>query len=260
MESDHARYVTRKIVQHARSMATSTRSLPTDSPVPYFQPIERGYMSEGSQEGVYVPPYVDPTEHTINIGGTDYHPDITETDKVSTYTGLDDYDTLFAARHGRGALDPVPRMSEQMMMTTSMGIMPPTVSTGLMVNPLERVMPTHDVAHSSQREQVSLPKETVQHRVVSPSSEIIGEGAAIFTDMMETILNVLDKQIAMAPDTQQSPSDNQIEGIQGGKPTSNQKDGYPDLFLPVGENYRISDSFCGYLDSLSADNNPMVLV
>ena len=26
------------------------------------------------------------------------------------------------------------------------------------------------------------------------------------------------------------------------------------------ENYRISDHFCGYLDSLSADNNPMVLV
>ena len=71
-------------------------------------------MSEGSQEGVYVPPYVDPSEHTINIGGTDYHPDISETDKVSTYTGLDDYDTLFAARHGRGALDPVPRTSEQM--------------------------------------------------------------------------------------------------------------------------------------------------
>ena len=192
LESDHARYITRRIAQHARSMATSTRSLPTDSPIPYFQPIERGYMSEGSQEGVYVPPYVDPSEHTINIGGTDYHPDISETDKVSTYTGLDDYDTLFAARHGRGALDPVPRMSEQMITTTSMGITPPTVSMGLMVNPLERVMPAHDVAHLSQREQVSLPKESLQHRVVSPSSEIIGEGAAIFTDMTETILNVLD--------------------------------------------------------------------
>ena len=265
LESDHARYVTRKIAQHARSMVTGTRSLPTDSPVPYFQPIERGYMSEGSQEGVYAPPYVDPSEHPINIGGTDYHPNISEIDKVSTYTGLDDYDTLFTARHGRGALDPVPRMSEQMIMTTSMGIMPPTASTGLMVNPLERVMPAHDIAHPSQREQVSLPKETLQHRVVSPSSEIIGEGAAIFTDMMETILNVLDQQIAMTPDTQQSkhlsPSDNQIEGIQGGKPiTSNQKAGYPDFFLPVVENYRISDCFFGYLDSLSTDNNPMVLV
>ena len=222
-------------------------------------------MSEGSQEGVYVPPYVDPSEHTINIGGTDYHPDITETDKVSTYTGLDDYDTLFAAKHGRGALDPVPRMSEQVMMTTSMGIMPPTVSMGLMANPLERVMLAHDIVHSSQREQVSLPKEAVQQRVVLPSSEIIGEGAAIFTDMTETILNVLDRQMAMAPDAQQSkelsPSDNQIRGLQGGKPTtSNQKECYPDLFLPVVENYRISDHFCGYLDSLSTDNNPMVLV
>ena len=50
-------------------MATCTRSLPTDSPGPYYQPIERGYMSEGSQEGVYVPPYVDPSEHTIYVGG-----------------------------------------------------------------------------------------------------------------------------------------------------------------------------------------------
>ena len=169
-------------------MATGTRSLPTDSPVPYFQSIERGYMSEGSQEGMYEPPYVNPWEQTINIGGTDYHLNTSETDRVSTYTGLDDYDTLFAARHGRGALDPVPRMSEQMIMATSMGITPPTVSTGLMVNPLERVMP----AHSSQREQASIPKDSLKHRVVSPSSEIIWEGAAIFTDMTETILDALD--------------------------------------------------------------------
>ena len=223
-------------------------------------------MSEGSQKGAYAPPYVNPLEQTINIGGTDYHPDISETDKVSSYTGLDDYDTLFAARHGRGALDPVPRMSEQMIMMTSMGIAPPTASTGLMVNPLERVTPAHDIAHSSQREQSPYQKTLCnKHRVVSPSSEIIGEGAAIFTDMMETILNALDQQIAMAPDTQQLKgllhSDNQMKGIQGRKPTtSNQKESYPDLFLPVVENYRISDCFCGYLDSLSADNNPMVLV
>ena len=71
-----------------------------------------------------------------------------------------------------------------------MGIVPPTMSTGLMVNSLERVTPAHDIAHSSQREQVSLPKDALQPRVVSPSFEIIGKGAAIFTDMMETILNV----------------------------------------------------------------------
>ena len=113
LESDHARYITRRIAQHARSMATYTRSLPTDSPIPYFQPIKRGYMSEGSQEGVYATPYVDPSEYTINMGGTDYHSEITETDIVSTFTGLDDYNTLFAARHGRGALDPVPKIGEQ---------------------------------------------------------------------------------------------------------------------------------------------------
>ena len=28
-------------------MVTGTRPLPTDSPVPYFQPIERGHVSEG---------------------------------------------------------------------------------------------------------------------------------------------------------------------------------------------------------------------
>ena len=105
----------------------------------------------------------------------------------------------------------------------------------------------------------------MQPCVVSPSSELIGEGVAIFTDMTETILNVLDKQVAMSPDTQQtkglSSSDNQVKGTQGREPkTSIQKEGYPDLFLPIVENYRISDHFCGYSDSLSTDNNPMVLV
>ena len=251
LESDHARYVTRKIVQHARSMATGTRSLPTDSPIPYFQPIERGYMSEGSQEGVYATPYVDPSEHTVNIGGTDYHSEITETDRVSTFTGLDDYDTLFAARHGRGALDPVPRASEQMITTTSSGVPPPIAGPEL-INPMENKMSAHDIVHSSQREQALLPNETLQLQVVSPSSEIIGEGAAIFTDMTETILNVLDKQVAMSPDSQQpdkglSLNDNQIKGMQGKEPKSSaQKEDYPDLFLPAVENYRISDHLHGY--------------
>ena len=59
LDSNHARYITCQIAQHARSVATGTRSLPTDSPVPYFQPIERGHMSEGrlsdmdSQEAVF---------------------------------------------------------------------------------------------------------------------------------------------------------------------------------------------------------------
>ena len=42
--------------------------------------------------------------------------------------------------------------------------------------------------------------------------------------------------------------------------TPGTKDIYPDLYLPVAENYKISDKFYGYLDSLSADNNLMILV
>ena len=108
-------------------------------------------------------------------------------------------------------------------------------------------------------------KDPLTHRVVSPSSDIIGEGAAVFTDMMETILDTLDHQVAMAPDTQQLkgllPIDNQLKEMQDRKSaTSEQKESYPDLFLPVAENYRISHCFYGDSDSLSTDNNPMVLV
>ena len=42
-------------------------------------------------------------------------------DIVSTFTGLDDYDTLFAARHSRGALDPIPTVGKQKS-TTTLGI------------------------------------------------------------------------------------------------------------------------------------------
>ena len=181
-------------------MATSTRSLPANSLVPYYQPFERGPMSEGrlsdlgSQEGMYVPPYyVNPWDTMEQPSGNEYHPNVSELDRVSTYTGLDDYDTLFAARHGRGALDQVPRMSEQMIMISSMGITPTTLGTGLMVNPLDKVKPLSAIEYSNQREHVSMTKDPLKHRVVSPSSEIIEEGAAIFTDMTETILNTLDQ-------------------------------------------------------------------
>ena len=66
LESDHAKYVTCKIAQDARSMATHARSLPTDSPIPYFQPIERGYMSDGSQEGI-IPYRVLQNLHIIKV-------------------------------------------------------------------------------------------------------------------------------------------------------------------------------------------------
>ena len=216
LESDHARYITCRIAQHARSMATGTRSLPTNSPVPYFQPIEKGPMSEGrlselgSQEGMYVPPYMNPWEKAERPGGNDYHSNISEMDRVSTYTGLDDYDTLFAAIHGRGALDPVPT-GEQMIMTTSVGITPSISDMGLMVNPLNEVELTSNIEPSGQREGTSHVEDPLKHRVVISSSEIIGEGAAIFTDMTETILNALDQQMAMSLNVQN------VEGLPIGK-------------------------------------------
>ena len=257
LESDHARFVTRMIAQHARSMATHARSLPTDSPIP-FQLIERRHMSEGSLEGI--PPYRVPSEHTINIGGIDYHSEITETDRVSTFTGLDDYDTLFAARHGRGALDPVPKIAETKDIATT-SIASPMVGPEL-IDSVEKSLPVHDDANLHQREQM-------RPCMASPKSEIIGEGAAIFTDMTETILDVLDKQVIASPGSQQitkdipNKDDQKIldHSTQGIRPeTFTQKEDYPDLFLPIRENYRISDCFCGYAESLSVDNNPMVLV
>ena len=214
LDSNHAKYITCRIAQHARSMATGTRSLPTNSPVPYFQPFERGHMSEGrhsdmdSQEAMFVrgmhilPQQVNPWETTELLGGIGYHPVVSEVDRVSTYTGLDDYDTLFDARHGRGALDHVPRKNEEMIITSSIGITPTTSSAGLIVNPMGKVKPTIDIEYTSQRECVSMTTDSLKYRVVSPSSEIIGEGAAIFTDMMETMLTALDQQMAMSSDAQ----------------------------------------------------------
>ena len=181
---------------------------------------------------------------------------------------------MFAARHGRGALDQDPRMSEQMIMTSSMGITPTTLSTGLMVNPLDKVKPPSDIEHLNQREHASMTKDPLDHRVVSSNSEIIGEGAAIFTDMTETILNTLDQCLAMSSDVLkpeglsigEDVTIRQIGGDQKDKTqgrtqqTSDLKERYPDLFQPVAENHRIGDQFCGYSDSLSTDNNPIVLV
>ena len=173
---------------------------------------------------------------------------ITSLKSQKPFTGLDDYDTMFATRHGRGVLDPVPKVGEQLT-TTSLGIPPPIAGPEL-INPMETMMPI-----PGQREQVSLMPETLKPQIASPSSEIIGEGAAIFTDMTEMILDILDKQVAMSPSSQQhtkglSSNDNQKEVVKS----------YPDLFLPIMENYRISDLFHGYSDSLSAENNLMVLV
>ena len=268
-------------------MTTGTRSLPTDSPVPSFQPLERGHMSGGglsdidSQRAVF-PRGIQMPPHSANVpsGDVKYHPVTTESDGLSTYMGLDDYDTLFEARHGRGALDNVPRTSGEVITTSYIGITPTTLSTGMTVNPKSEMGPTfNDVhPHPNQREHISMSTDpsVMGHRVASPSSgHIIGEGAAIFTDMTETMLTALDQQMALSTEAQKPEGfltgnigvTGQLRGRhQVGKSstqtqvTHDMKDIYPDLYLPVVENYQISDTFYGYSDSLSADNNSMILV
>ena len=87
--------------------------------------------------------------------------------------------------------------------------------------------------------------------------------------MTETILDALDKQVVASPGSQQLPIEKPHKGDQEtlapsapgiGLESYNQKEAYPDLFLHVRENYRISDCFHGNAESLSVDNNPMVLV
>ena len=45
-----------------------------------------------------------------------------------------------------------------------------------------------------------------EHRVVSPvgTGHILGEGAAIFTDMTETMLTTLDQQMALLDEAQKA--------------------------------------------------------
>ena len=62
-------------------------------------------------------------------------------DRLSTYTGLDDYDTLFEAGHGRGALDNMPRTSGEMIVTSSIGMTPTPLSVGVIENLMVRIRP-----------------------------------------------------------------------------------------------------------------------
>ena len=266
-------------------MATGTRSLPTDSPVPYFQQIERGHMSEGVPSdidspgdvphgGIQIPPHhanLGEIPH-ISPGSIGYHPVISESDRLSTYMGLDDYDILFEARHGRGALDNMPRTRGEAIVTSSIGMTPVSLSVGVIENLTVRIRPIPDIGPlpTSQREHVaaSADPSMMGHRVVSPisSGHIIGEGATIFTDMTETMLTALDQQMALSSEAQKSEgsltnnvlTSGQIIGSSKvgefqtrSQSTHDTKDIYPDLYLPVAENYKISAQFYGYTDSIT---------
>ena len=80
---------------------------------------------------------------------------------------MDDYDTLFAARHGRGALDPVPKAGETKAMVAT-SISPPMIDPEL-INPMERTLSVQEDADLQQREQM-------KPQMASPSADINWRG------------------------------------------------------------------------------------
>ena len=97
---------------------------------------------------------------------------------------------MFEARHGKGALDPAPVTGWQVVSAPFGGMAPPPSSMGMIVNPRTEVRSTNGSLYLNQREcmPVGTDLSKMGHQVVSPSSgHIIGEGAAIFTDMTETM-------------------------------------------------------------------------
>ena len=135
LDSDHARYITSRINQHARSMAAGTRPLPTDSPVPYFQPLEREHVSEGIPSDIGSPGgtlhgsvQIPPCHSNSDVfpylpsGGIECNPEVLEQGRLSTYTGLNDFDTLFEARHGRGTVVNIPQTGERTLVVSPIGM------------------------------------------------------------------------------------------------------------------------------------------
>ena len=132
------------------------------------------------------------------------------------------------------------------------------VTKNIMTGPRPKHTSDHEYPPPSQRDPISMGKgyqSPMKHRVVSPVGveHIIGEGAAIFTDMTETMLTALDKQMALS-DTDQKPKGSSLSEFPTPRQISShddirsrecrtmpmsitgKEDKYPDLYLPVAEN------------------------
>ena len=85
----------------------------------------------------------------------------------------------------------MPRSSGEAIVTSSIGMTPASLSVGMTESLMVRIKPIPDngLPPTGRKEHVSVGAEPsmMGHRVVSPVStgHIIGEGAAIFTDMTE---------------------------------------------------------------------------
>ena len=134
LDSDQARLTMQRILQH-------TRSLPTNSPVPYVSMTDREYRSDSGLSERYTTRIPMATSGDRSSYRSDY------------MTEYDDYATL-------GNRTPT---------TSSMIVRPKTKSVR--------------------------PKESIESESSHP---IIGESTAMFTDMTDTMLKVLDRRMAIA--------------------------------------------------------------
>ena len=115
LDSDQARCITQRIIQH-------TRSLPTNSPVPYVPSTDREYRSESGLSDRY-----SPRAHIATAVCTDHLMDDYE-------TRLDDYVTL-------GGITPTPS------------------SNGMIINPRTGIASTH--GSPIQREPMNVDRASV---------------------------------------------------------------------------------------------------
>ena len=212
LDSDQARHVTQRIIQH-------TRSLPTDSPVPYIPSTDREYKSDSGLSDKY-------TSRTPIATG------VSRSSYEGYQTEHDDYATL-------GGITPAPP------------------STGMLVNPKTKSLSIHGSP-------IQKDKVNVERTVSISSHPIIGESATVFTDMTDTMLKVLDRWMAVTAKAGELENSLAENACTIKEPRQNMtgyiQDTNPDWFLPVMGNPRISEVFYGHSDSLSLDNNPLVLV
>ena len=133
LDSDQARQTAQRILQH-------TRSLPTNSPVPYVSMTDREYRSDSGLSERY-------------------------TTRIPMTTGVD-------RSSYRG------HMTEQDDYATLESLTPTSSSIGMIVRPKTKLV---------------RPKGSIESESSHP---ITGESAAMFTDMTDMMLKVLDRRMA----------------------------------------------------------------
>ena len=149
-------------------------------------------------------------------------------------------------------------MTEHDDYATLGGRTPASSNAGMFVDPRTQSMSSG--GFPIQKDNVS-----VTSVVTTNSHPIIGGGATVFTDMTDTMLKVLGRHMAINTRACMilkilwlkmpcaiEPSRHSITGYR--------QDTNPDWFLLVTGNPRISEVYCEYSNSLSLDNNPLVLV